>query len=196
MVNKTITVRFGKCTTLMVPKSWPMKAWLQDGDQWKAENLAGFCNWPITRCFVQSDRARLIIEHSTNFALSGNIDGPCNIALSGNIDGPCNIAGSIQNKCRYMSSITIDISYPLWGHVSMYEKVKSLPLKACPGTRNHTQTISNLHTNTLMSNLSCISQVIKLSGISCYLVSCYRRYKVAAQVGIMIPWLYCLVQLW
>ena len=58
-------------------KSWPMKAWLQDGDQWKAENLAGFCNWPITRCFIQNDRARLIIEHSTNFALSGNIDGLC-----------------------------------------------------------------------------------------------------------------------
>lgn len=87
-------------------------------------------------------------------------------------------------------------SYPLWGYRSMYEKVKSLPLKACPGTRNHTQTISSLHTNTLMSNLSCISQVIKLSGISYYLVSCYRRYKVAAQVDIMIPWLYCLVQFW
>ena len=57
-----------------------MKAWLQDGDQWKAENLAGFCNWPITRCFIQNDRARLIIEHSTNFVLSGNIDGPCNTA--------------------------------------------------------------------------------------------------------------------
>ena len=57
-----------------------MKAWLQDGDQWKAENLAGFCNWPITRCFIQNDRARLIIEHSTIFALSGIIDGPCNLA--------------------------------------------------------------------------------------------------------------------
>ena len=78
MVYKTITVRFGKCTTLLVPKSWPMKAWLRDFDQWKAENFAGFCNWPITRCFVQNDRARLIIEHTTNFALSGNIDGPCN----------------------------------------------------------------------------------------------------------------------
>ena len=29
--------------------------------------------------FIQNDRARLIIEHSTNFVLSGNIDGPCNI---------------------------------------------------------------------------------------------------------------------
>ena len=56
-----------------------MKAWLQDGYQWKAQNLAGFCNWPVTRCFIQNDRARLIIEHSTNFALSGNIDGPCNL---------------------------------------------------------------------------------------------------------------------
>ena len=27
---------------------------------------------------MQNDGARLIIEHSTNFALSGNIDGPCN----------------------------------------------------------------------------------------------------------------------
>ena len=79
MVIKTVTVRFGKCTTLLVPKSWPMKAWLQDGDQWKAENLAGSCNWPITRRFIQNDRARLIIDHSTNFALSGNIDGPCTL---------------------------------------------------------------------------------------------------------------------
>ena len=79
MVNKTITVRFGKCTTLLVPKSWPTKAWLRDVDQWKAENLEGFCKWLITRCFIQNDRARLIIEHTTDFALSGNIDGPCNI---------------------------------------------------------------------------------------------------------------------
>ena len=78
MVNKTITVHFGKCTTLLVPKNWPMKAWLRDVDQWKAENLAGFCNWPITRCSIQNNRARLIIDHTTNFALSGNIDGPCN----------------------------------------------------------------------------------------------------------------------
>ena len=78
MVNKTIAVCFGKCTTLLVPKSWPMKAWLRDVDQWKAENLAGFCSWPITRCFIQNDRVRLIIEHKTNFALSGNIEGPCN----------------------------------------------------------------------------------------------------------------------
>ena len=78
MANKTITVRFGKCTTLLVPKSWPMKAWLRDVDQWKAENLASFCNWLITRCFIENDRARLIIEHTKIFALSGNIDGPCN----------------------------------------------------------------------------------------------------------------------
>ena len=58
-----------------------MKAWLRDVDQWKAENLAGFCNWPITRCFIQNDRARLIIERTTNFALSGNIDGPCNCGI-------------------------------------------------------------------------------------------------------------------
>ena len=79
-MNKTITARFGKYTTLLVPKGWPMKAWLRDGDQWKAENLAGFCYWPITRCFIQNDRARPIIEHTTNFAL-GNIDGPCNIRI-------------------------------------------------------------------------------------------------------------------
>ena len=52
-------------------------AWLQDSDQWKAKNLADFCNWPTTRCFIQIDRARQIIVHSTHFALSGNIDGPC-----------------------------------------------------------------------------------------------------------------------
>ena len=78
MVNKTITVCFSKCTTLLVPESWPMKAWLWDSDRWKAENLEGFCNWPITWCFIQNDRARLIIEHSTNFASSGNIVGLCN----------------------------------------------------------------------------------------------------------------------
>ena len=33
----------------------------------------------MTRCFIQNDRARLIIVHSKNFALSGNIDGPCNV---------------------------------------------------------------------------------------------------------------------
>ena len=82
MVNKTITVRSGKCTTLLVSKSWLMKAWLRDVDQWKAENLAGFCNWPVTRCFIQNDRARLIIEHTTIFALSGNIDGLCNCLLN------------------------------------------------------------------------------------------------------------------
>ena len=84
MVNKAITVRLGKCTTLLVPKSWPMKAWLWDVDQWNAENLSGLCNWPITRCFIQNDRAslRLIIEQTTNFALSGNFDGLCNTCTS------------------------------------------------------------------------------------------------------------------
>ena len=41
-----------------------MKAWLRDVDQWKAKSLAGFRNWPITRCFIQNDRARPIIEHT------------------------------------------------------------------------------------------------------------------------------------
>ena len=32
-------------------------------------------------CLILNDRARLIIEHTTDFALSGNIDGPCNLTI-------------------------------------------------------------------------------------------------------------------
>ena len=42
----------------------------------KAEKLEA-----LTRCFIKSDRAGLIIVHSINFALTANIDGPCNFAL-------------------------------------------------------------------------------------------------------------------
>ena len=43
--------------------------------QWKAENLVGFCNWPITRCFIQNDSARLIIEHTTNLPYQATLTG-------------------------------------------------------------------------------------------------------------------------
>ena len=69
-VIKLVSVLFGKCTTLVVTKCWPMETRLPCGDQWKVEKLGAFWRWPITRCFIKSDRAGLIIEHSINFRLN------------------------------------------------------------------------------------------------------------------------------
>ena len=69
-VIKLLSVLFGKCTTLVVTKCWPITR-LPCGDQWKAEKLGAIWRWPITRCFVKSDRAGLIIDHSINFRLNG-----------------------------------------------------------------------------------------------------------------------------
>ena len=77
-VIKLVSVLFGKCTTLVATKCWPMETRLPRGDQWKAEKLGVFRRWPITRCFFKSDRAGLFIEHTINFRLTANIDGPCN----------------------------------------------------------------------------------------------------------------------
>ena len=70
-VIKLVSVLFGKCTTLVATKCWPMETRLPCGDHWKAENLGVFRRWPITRCFIKSDRAVLFIEHSINFRLNG-----------------------------------------------------------------------------------------------------------------------------
>ena len=48
-----------------------METRLACGDQWKAEKFGAFWRWPITRCFIKSDRAWLIINHSTSFRLNG-----------------------------------------------------------------------------------------------------------------------------
>ena len=71
MVIKLVSVLFGKFTTLVVTKSWPMETKLPCGDQWKAEKLGAFWRWPITRCFIKSDSAGLFIDHSINFSLNG-----------------------------------------------------------------------------------------------------------------------------
>ena len=71
LVIKLVSVLFGRCTTLMVGKGWPMETRLSYGDQWKAEKLGAFWCWPVTRCFIKSNRAGLIIEHSINFRLNG-----------------------------------------------------------------------------------------------------------------------------
>ena len=76
-VIKLVSVLFGKCTTLVVTKCWPMVIRQPCGDQWKAEKLGAFWRWPITRCLIKSDSSSLIIEHTENFALSGNSHGPC-----------------------------------------------------------------------------------------------------------------------
>ena len=76
---KLFSVLFGKCTSLAAMKCWPMENRLPCGDQWKAKKLGAFWRWPITRCFIKSDRAGLIIVHCINFCLNG--DGPCNMAL-------------------------------------------------------------------------------------------------------------------
>ena len=54
---KLVSVLFGKCTTLVATKCWPMETRLPCGDQWKAEKLGVFRRWPICRCFIKSDRA-------------------------------------------------------------------------------------------------------------------------------------------
>ena len=41
-VIKLVSVLFGKCTTLVVMKFWPMETRLPCGDQWKAEKLGAF----------------------------------------------------------------------------------------------------------------------------------------------------------
>ena len=71
-VIKLVLVLFGKCTTLVITKRWPMETRQPCGGQWKAEKLEAFWRWPITRCFIKSDRAGLIIGHSINFRLTCN----------------------------------------------------------------------------------------------------------------------------
>ena len=70
-VIKLVSVLFGKCTTLVATKCWPMETRLPRGDQWKAEKLGDFRRQPITRCFIKSDRVGLFIEHAINFRLNG-----------------------------------------------------------------------------------------------------------------------------
>ena len=41
-VIKLVLVLFGKCTTLMITKCWPMETRLLCGDQWKAEKSGAF----------------------------------------------------------------------------------------------------------------------------------------------------------
>ena len=78
-VIKLVTVFSGKCTTLVGTKCWLMETRLPWGDQWKAEKLLGaFWRWPITKCFIKSDRAGLILVTPYIFALTANIDGPWN----------------------------------------------------------------------------------------------------------------------
>ena len=55
LVIKLVSVLFGKCTTLVVTKCWPMVIWQPCGDQWKAEKLGAFWRWPITRCLIKND---------------------------------------------------------------------------------------------------------------------------------------------
>ena len=52
---KLVSVHFGKCTTLVVTKCWPMVIRQPCGHQWKAEKLGAFWHWPITRCLIKSD---------------------------------------------------------------------------------------------------------------------------------------------
>ena len=47
-----------------------METRLLCGDPWEAEKLGAFWRWPITRCFIESHRAGLIIQHSINFHLN------------------------------------------------------------------------------------------------------------------------------
>ena len=70
-VIKFVSVRFGKCTTNVVTKCWPMETRLPCGDQWKADKIGAFWRWSITRCFIESDSVGLIIEYSINFRLNG-----------------------------------------------------------------------------------------------------------------------------
>ena len=96
-VIKLVSVLFGKCTTLVVTKCWPMVIRQPCGDQWKAEKLGAFWRWPITRCFIKSDStASLIIEHTVNFALSGNSHGPCNIKILCTMEPKWQLKGNLS----------------------------------------------------------------------------------------------------
>ena len=55
VIFKLVSVLFGKCTTLVVTKCWPLIIRQPCGDQWKAEKLGAFWRWPITRCLIKSD---------------------------------------------------------------------------------------------------------------------------------------------
>ena len=71
-VIKLVSVLFGKCTTLVVMKCWPMVI-----RQWKAEKLGAFWRWPITRYLIKSDSSYLNYRAHCKFCLirqqSGNI---------------------------------------------------------------------------------------------------------------------------
>ena len=68
-VIKLVSVLFGKCTTLMVTKCWPMVIRQPCGDQWKAEKLGAFWRWPITRCLIKSDSSYLNYRAHCKFCL-------------------------------------------------------------------------------------------------------------------------------
>ena len=68
-VIKLVSVLFGKCTTLVVTKCWPMVIRQQCGDQWKAEKLGAFWRWPITRCLIKSDSIYLNYRAHCKFCL-------------------------------------------------------------------------------------------------------------------------------
>ena len=51
------------------------------GDQWKAEKLGAFCADQKLDVSSKVIVASLIIEHTVNFALSGNSHGPCNTSI-------------------------------------------------------------------------------------------------------------------
>ena len=68
-VIKLVSVLFGKCTTLVVTKCWPMVIRQPSGDQWKAEKLGAFWRWPMTRCLIKSDSSQLNYRAHCKFCL-------------------------------------------------------------------------------------------------------------------------------
>ena len=68
-VIKLVSVFFGKCTTLVVRKCWPVVIRQSCGDQWKAEKLGAFWRWPITRCLIKSDSSKLNYRAYCKFCL-------------------------------------------------------------------------------------------------------------------------------
>ena len=79
LVIKLVSVLFGKCTTLVVTKCWPMETGLPSGDPMKSREIRSFLEkLGETGCFIKSDRAGMNVEHSWNFCLNGDHDGPCN----------------------------------------------------------------------------------------------------------------------
>ena len=72
-VIKLVPVLFGKCTTLVAMKCWPMETRLPCGDQWKwkAEKLGLFRHWPIGRCFIKSNRVLFVYRVLLKFRLDG-----------------------------------------------------------------------------------------------------------------------------